>query len=134
VLDTYGDKVRIVYKDFALPSHPNAQKAAEAAHCAGDQGKYWEMHDLLFADISALSVPQLKQSAAKLGLDQAKFDQCLDSNTHQARVQQGGAQGEALGVNSTPSIFVNGRPLIGAQPFEVFKQAIDEELAKAGQK
>ncbi len=88
----------------------------------------------MFGDIGALSVPQLKQGAAKLGLDQAKFDQCLDSNTHQARVREGAAQGEALGVNSTPSIFVNGRPLIGAQPFEVFKQAIDEELAKAGRK
>jgi protein-disulfide isomerase len=92
------------------------------------------MHDLMFADISALSVPQLKQGAAKLGLNQATFDQCLDSNKHKARVEQGAEQGAALGVNSTPSIFINGRPLIGAQPFEVFKQAIDEELAKAGQK
>jgi protein-disulfide isomerase len=92
------------------------------------------MHDLMFADIAALSVPQLKQSAAKLGLNQSTFDQCLDSSKHQARVREGAAQGEALGVNSTPSIYINGRPLIGAQPFEVFKQAIDEELAKAGQK
>ena len=88
----------------------------------------------MFADIAALAVPQLKQGAAKLGLNQATFDQCLDSNKHQARVREGAAQGEALGVNSTPSIYINGRPLIGAQPFDAFKQAIDEELARVGQK
>ena len=84
----------------------------------------------MFADTSALSVPQLKQAAAKLRLDQASFDQCLDSGTHEARVRASYAEGEKLGVNSTPTIYVNGRPLIGAQPFEVFKQVIDEELAR----
>jgi protein-disulfide isomerase len=117
-----------------LPSHPNAQKAAEAAHCAGDQGKYWEMHDLMFTDINAISVPQLKQGAAKLGLNQTTFDQCLDSGKHEARVRAGAAEGEKLGVNSTPSMFINGRPLVGAQPFEAFKQVIDEELARLGAK
>jgi protein-disulfide isomerase len=92
------------------------------------------MHDLMFADIAALSVPQLKQSATKLGLNQATFDQCLDSNKHQARVREGAELGGTLGVNSTPSIYINGRPLIGAQPFDAFKQAIDEELARVGQK
>lgn len=134
VLAEYGDKVRFVYKDFPLPTHPNAQKAAEAARCAGDQGKYWEMHDLMFADIGALSVPELKQGAAKLGLDQAAFDQCLDSNKHQAVVQADYEQAEKLGVNSTPTLYINGRPLIGAQPYEAFKQVIDEELARVGQK
>lgn len=123
--------MRLVYKDFALASHPNAHKAAEAARCAGDQGKYWEMHDLMFADIGALSVPQLKQGAAKLGLNQATFDQCLDSGKYEARVQAGAVEGEKLGVNSTPTVYVNGRPLIGAQPYELFKQVIDEELARA---
>ena len=88
----------------------------------------------MFADIAAPCFSCGTDSAAKLGLNQATFDQCLDSNKQQARVREGAAQGEALGVNSTPSIYINGRPLIGAQPFEVFKQAIDEELAKAGQK
>jgi protein-disulfide isomerase len=129
---TYGDKVRIVYKDYPLPTHPNAQKAAEAAHCAGDQGKYWEMHDLMFEDIGALSVPQLKQGAAKLKLNQSTFDQCLDSGKHEARVRAAAAEGDKLGVNSTPTIYVNGRPLIGAQPFDLFKQVIDEELARLG--
>lgn len=134
MLADYGDKVRFVYKDFPLPTHPNAQKAAEAARCAGDQGKYWEMHDLMFADIAALSVPQLKQSAAKLGLDQAAFDQCLDSGKHEAIVQADYAGAEKLGVNSTPTLYINGRPLIGAQPYEAFKQVIDEELARVGRK
>lgn len=88
------------------------------------------MHDLMFTDISALSVPQLKQGAARLGLNQTAFDQCLDSGTHEARVRAGYEQGEKLGVNSTPTIYVNGRPLIGAQPFEMFQQVIDEELAR----
>lgn len=126
--------MRVVYKDFPIPSHPNAQKAAEAARCAGDQGKYWEMHDAIFADISATAVPQLKQSAGRLGLEQAAFDQCLDSGKHRAVVQADYASGEKLGVNSTPTIYVNGRPLIGAQPYDVFKQVIDEELARAGRK
>jgi protein-disulfide isomerase len=92
------------------------------------------MHDLMFTDINALSVPQLKQGAAKLGLNQATFAQCLDSGKHEARVRAGAAEGEKLGVNSTPSMFINGRPLVGAQPFEVFKQVIDEELARLGTK
>lgn len=88
----------------------------------------------MFTDINAIAVPQLKQGAAKLGLNQATFDQCLDSGKHEARVKAGGAEGEKLGVNSTPSMFINGRPLVGAQPFEVFKQVIDEELARLGTK
>ena len=126
--------MRLVYKDFPLPTHPNAQKAAEAARCAGDQGKYWEMHDLMFADIGALSLPQLKQGANRLGLNQAAFDQCLESSKHQAIVQADYAGAEKLGVNSTPTLYINGRPLIGAQPYDAFKQVIDEELARVGQK
>jgi protein-disulfide isomerase len=90
------------------------------------------MHDLMFADIGALSVPQLKQGAAKLKLNQATFDQCLDSGTHAAAVKSDYASGEKLGVNSTPTLYVNGRPLIGAQPYDVIKQVVDEELARAG--
>jgi protein-disulfide isomerase len=92
------------------------------------------MHDLIFSDIGATAVPQLKQAAAKLGLDQATFDQCLDSSKHRAVVQADYAAAEKLGVNSTPTTYVNGRPLIGAQPYETFKQVIDEELARLGRK
>ena len=130
VRQTYGDKVRIVFKDFPLPNHPQAAKAAEAAHCAGAQGKYWEMHDAMFANQRALEVPALKQSATALGLDTAKFNQCLDSGQYASKVAAGAAQGDKLGVNSTPTLYINGRPVIGAQPFEVFKAAIDEELKR----
>jgi protein-disulfide isomerase len=132
VLQTYGDKVRIVFKDFPLPNHAEAFKAAEAAHCAGEQGKYWEMHDAMFANIRNLFVPSLKQTARGLGLDGAAFDQCLDSGKHAAIVRADYELGEKMGVNSTPTIYINGRPLIGAQPFEAFKAIIDEELARAG--
>jgi protein-disulfide isomerase len=131
IMETYGAKVKRVFKDFPLPNHLQAPKAAEAAHCAGDQGKYWEFHDRLFRDQSALQIPQLKESAQALGLDRAVFDRCLDSGKYEARVREGVSQGEKLGVNSTPSLFINGRPLIGAQPYEQFKQVIDEELARA---
>lgn len=132
VMKTYAGKVRRVFKDFPLPSHPQAPKASEAARCAGDQGKYWEMHARLFANQAALQVDQMKKTASTLGIDQAAFDQCLDGGKYTARVSADLDQGEGLGVNSTPSLFINGRPLIGAQPFEVFKQVIDEELARVG--
>jgi protein-disulfide isomerase len=122
--------VKIVFKDFPLPTHAEAFKASEAAHCAGDQGKYWEMHDAMFANQRALQVPALKQAARTLGLDGAAFDQCLDSGKHAAHVRADYELGEKMGVNSTPTIYINGRPLIGAQPFEAFKQVIDEELAR----
>ena len=130
MFQTYGGKVRWVFKDFPLPNHAEAVKAAEAAHCAGEQNKYWEMHDVLFANQRALQVPALKQHARTLGLDGVKFDQCLDSGKHAANIRTDLALGESMGVNSTPSIYINGRPLIGAQPFEAFKQIIDEELAR----
>ena len=130
VRKTYGDKVKIIFKDFPLPNHPQAPKAAEAAHCAGEQGKYWEMHDHMFANQRALNVPELKQYASALGLDAAKFGQCLDSGKHAAAVRAGFALGERMGVNSTPTLYINGRPLIGAMPFENFKAIIDEELAR----
>jgi protein-disulfide isomerase len=130
VKSTYGDKVRLVFKDFPLPNHPEAQKAAEAAQCAGEQGKYWEMHDVIFANQSNMGVPALKQHAAALKLDTAKFDQCLDSGRHAEGIAEDKKVGEQMGVGSTPTLYINGRPLIGAQPFEAFKQIIDEELAR----
>lgn len=130
VRQTYGDKVRIVFKDFPLPNHPQAPKASEAGHCANEQGKYWELHDLMFANQRALSVPALKQYATSLGLDMTAFNQCLDSGKHAGLVAAGLRQGESMGVNSTPTLYINGRALIGAQPFEAFKQIIDEELAR----
>ena len=128
---TYGDKIRIVFKDFPLPNHAEAGKAAEAAHCAGEQGKYWEMHDRLFANQSALGVPALRQHAAALGLDTARFNECLDSGKHAASIAEDVKLGTELGVQSTPTVFVNGRPLVGAQPLEYFQAVVEEELARA---
>ena len=130
IRETYGDRVKIVFKDYPLPNHPQAPKAAEAARCAGDQNKYWEMHDAMFANQRALEVPSLKQAARAIGLDGTAFDQCLDSGKWQAAVRAGNELGEQMGVNSTPTLYVNGRAVIGAMPFENFKQIIDEELSR----
>ena len=131
VRETYGDKVRIVWKDFPLTQiHPQAFKAGEAAHCAGDQGKYWEYHDRLFANQQQLQPDELKKHASELGMDAPAFGACLDTSKYGERVRDGVAQGQRLGVNSTPTIYINGRMLSGAQPYETFVSVIDEELSK----
>lgn len=130
----YAGKVRFVFKDFPLQNHQQAPKAAEAAHCAGDQGKYWELHDRLFANQQLLQVPELKKHAAAVGLDQAAFDQCLDSGKHTENVQADIEQGSQMGVGSTPTLYINGRLVTGAQPLALFESIIDEELARKGGK
>ncbi len=131
VMRVYGDKIRVVYRDLPLPNHKNAPKAAEAAHCAGEQGKYWEMHAKLFANQRALEVPALKGYAKDLKLDQAKFDKCLDSGATAAIVEESRKVGNEAGVNGTPAFFVNGILISGAQPFDAFKEVIDVELAQS---
>jgi protein-disulfide isomerase len=130
VVRAYPDKIRLVYRDFPLPMHAHAPKAAEAAHCAGDQGKYWDMHAKLFANQRALDVKSLKEYAKDLSLDQAKFDKCLDSGEKATIVEENHKAGGELGVTGTPAFFVNGVLLSGAQPFESFKDLIDAELAQ----
>jgi len=130
IRETYKDQVKLVYKDFPLPQlHPQAPKAAEAARCAREQDKYWDYHDRLFQDAKDLTPDKLKRYAADLQLDTAAFDACLDSGKYAAAVRQDMAQGAELGVNSTPSFFVNGRFLSGAQPFSAFQALINEVLA-----
>jgi protein-disulfide isomerase len=129
VLEAYPGKVRLVYRDLPLSIHPNAPKAAEAAHCAGEQQRYWDMHDLLFANQQALKVDDLKAHARKLGLDAAKFDSCLDSGRMAGKVDADRKAGEALGLNGTPTFFVDGRPYVGSKPFETFQEVIDYTLA-----
>ncbi len=121
-------KVKLVYRDFPLSFHPNAQKAAEAAECAGEQGKYWEMHDMLFEQGVQGGVAGFKQYAKNLGLNTAKFDTCLDSGAMAGEIQQDTADGAAAGIQGTPGFIINGKLVSGAQPFAVFKQVIDAEL------
>ncbi len=129
VLAAYPNKIKLVYRDYPLPMHKKAPKAAEAAHCAGDQGKYWEMHDKLFAANGKIDVPDLKAAAREIpGIDGGKFDQCLDSGEKAKEVQKNQKAGEDVGVTGTPAFFINGRALAGAQPEEAFKAIIDEEL------
>ncbi len=128
---SYGDKVRIVWKDFPLTQiHPQAFKAGEAGHCAADQGKFWEYHDHLFGNQRALQADDLKTYAAAAGLNAEQFNACLDSSKHAEVVRDGVAQGTRLGVNSTPTVFVNGRRVAGAQAYEIFAAVIEEELAR----
>ena len=130
IRENYKDQVKIVFKDFPLTSmHAQAYKAAEAARCAGDQDKYWEYHDILFANTRALQLDKLKQYAADLKLNTAQFDACLDKNTYTGAVRRDLALGTELGVTGTPAFFVNGRFLSGAQPYSAFAELIDEALA-----
>ena len=128
-LEKYKGKIKLHFRDFPLPSHTLAPKAAEAAHCAGDQGKYWEMHGKLFAVSPKLEVPELKAAARDLGLDAPRFEKCLDSGEKAKLVTEAQKAGEELGVRGTPAFFVNGRLLSGAQPLEAFTALIDAELA-----
>lgn len=123
-------KVKIVFRDYPLPFHGNAQKASEASECADDQGKFWELHDKMFSNQQALSVADLKKYAGELALDQKKFDECLDSGKYASEVQNDLNDGSKYGVSGTPSFFVNGLLLVGAQPYSEFKRLIDAELAK----
>ena len=123
-------KVRFIYKDFPLNFHANAQKAAEAAECAGEQEKYWEMHDKLFEEGVSGGVASFKQFASDIGLNTAKFNDCLDSGEMASEVQEDFSEGSAAGISGTPGFIINGKLVSGAQPFEVFKQIIDGELAK----
>jgi protein-disulfide isomerase len=129
VLKTYGDRIHFVYRHYPLPNHPNARPAAEAAACANEQGKFWNYHDRLFASASQLSDADLKNHAAALGLDTAAFNSCVDTHAKKAEVDKDIREAEEVGVTGTPAFFINGRSLEGAQPFEAFKQVIDEELA-----
>jgi protein-disulfide isomerase len=129
VLNAYGDKIRFTYRHYPLGNHPNARPAAEASQCANEQGKFWPYHDRLFATASRLGPDDLKQDAAALGLDTAKFNACVDSHKYKADVDADVAAGDEAGVDGTPAFFINGRMISGAQPFEAFKRIIDEELA-----
>ncbi len=122
-------KVKLIYKDFPLGFHENAQKAGEAAECADDQGMFWEYHDMIYENQISLSVSSLKTWAKELGLDTSEFNDCLDSGKYTDEVKEDFKEGQAAGVSGTPAFFINGRSLVGAQPFSAFQQIIEEELS-----
>jgi protein-disulfide isomerase len=128
----YGDKIKVVYRQFPLASiHPNAQKAAEASLCANEQQKFWELHDAMFTDQRNLSVNALKQKAAALNLNTDQFNSCLDSGKYVDVIRRDVADGTKLGVSGTPAMFVNGRYLSGAQPYQEISKIIDDEIRRA---
>jgi protein-disulfide isomerase len=122
-------KAKLIFRDFPLGFHADAQKAAEAAECAGEQGKYWEMHDKIFENQQAIDVASLKQYAGDIGLNATAFDQCLDSGAMADEVKKDLADGQAYGISGTPSFFINGVALVGAQPFSAFEQVIESQLS-----
>ncbi|MFH0874846.1 MAG: DsbA family protein [archaeon] len=123
-------KVKFIYRDFPLGFHVNAQKAAEAAECAGEQGKFWEMHDKLFEQGVSGGIDSFKQFAKDIGLDASKFNECIDSGKMASEIAKDTQDGQAAGITGTPGFVINGKLVVGAQPFENFKQIIDEGLAK----
>ena len=141
LLDQYGDKIRWVYRDFPISSiHPQAEKAHEAANCVReqDEDKFWQIHDMFYQrrndwNNNPQAVDVFKSWIPELGLDQATFDECLDSGKYADEIQADIQDGVSYGVRGTPTFFINGRPLVGAQPLAVFQQAIEAELAKVGE-
>ena len=138
ILGEYGDKVRFVFRDYPLPIHANAETAAEAAECAHEQEAFWKYHDVLFENQSALDVDSLKGYAASLGLDTERFNECLNSGKYADEVQADVADGRKAAVDlgleglATPSFFVGGHYMAGAQYYADFKEAIDFALRDAG--
>ena len=129
VLENYPGKVRVVFRNFPLEFHKQAPKAAEAAMCAQEQGKFWEYHDVLFKNQDKLMPEDLKQHAQALGMDMAKFDQCFSSGKYAEVVKKDMEAGQKAGVTGTPAFFINGMMISGAQPIDEFKRLIDAELS-----
>lgn len=131
-------KVRLVYRDFPLDFHPGAQPAAMAAECADEQGKFWEFHDKVFAAQALqgqgtiqFGVADLKKWAKEINLNTIQFNQCLDSGKYKEEVAKDQTDGTAAGVSGTPTLFINGIRVVGAQPFATFKTIIDKAIKDA---
>lgn len=129
VMQEYQGKVRLVFQSFPLSIHRFSNKASEAALCAGEQGKYWDMHGLLFSNQKALKPEDLAGYGKAIGLEWAAYSTCLDSGRMAASIEESRKAGERAGVTATPTFFINGRPISGSQSFERFKEIIDYELA-----
>jgi len=126
VIADYPNKVRWVYRSFPLSSlHPYAQKAAEAAECAGEQNKFWEYTDEIFANQASLNNDYLTTAAKNIKLNTTKFESCLNDGKYVAKVKSDFSEGQSLGVNGTPGSFINGQSVKGALPYENIKAIID---------
>lgn len=132
ILEKYGDQIRYVFKNLPLTDiHPGAINAAESAHCAGEQGSFWEFHDLLFqAEQEDLDADFYIATAESLNLNLFDFQNCINDGTYKDLIKRDLDFGFTFGLRSTPSFFINGIPVIGAQPFEVFESVIDSELER----
>jgi protein-disulfide isomerase len=132
ILEKYRHKVRIAYRDFPLrQAHPQAQQAAEASRCAAEQGKFWEYHDLLFANQSKLDEFALAEHAGKAGLDVERFSGCLGSGKFKTAVDEDVQAGMTAGVSGTPAFFINGVLVTGAQPVSTFEKIIESEIEES---
>lgn len=133
VMEKYDGKVKWYFRDFPLSFHRNAVSYSVAAACAGDQGKYWEMHDAILDNQKGLDSAGLAGLATKIGIDEAAFTTCTNDSAQSKRVMEDMTDGQAVGVSGTPAYFINGIMISGAQPFENFESIIDRELESAGQ-
>ena len=130
MIQDYPNDVKIVFKQHPLPMHRQAGLAAQAALAAQAQGKFFEMHEMLFENMRALSRDNIENLAQEIGLDMDRFRKDLDNRTYKTRIDQETKEVMNIGATGTPASFVNGRYLRGAQPFDNFKKLVDEELAK----
>ena len=130
LLAAYPGKIRFVYRNLPLTSiHPESMPSAEASLCAGEQNAFWQYHDQLFSDSATLSSDLYPQLASDLGLDVTAFTSCMSENRYQSKIQTDMDFALNLGVQSTPTFFINGLAVVGAQPLTTFTQIIDKELA-----
>jgi len=130
-------KIKFVYRDFPLTFHPSAMPAAQAAECAKEQNKFWQFHDKIFEEQDKkgegtiqFTVDDIKKWAAEIGVDSGKFNTCLDSGKYKEEVEKDYNDGVSYNVSGTPTLFINGKALVGAQPYEVFKSEIEQALKK----
>src|SRR5262249_1825762 len=129
--EKYGKDVRIAFRNQPLPFHNHAMEAAEAAMAANAQGKFWQMHDKLFANQQALDRPSLDKYAQEIGLDMSRYKASMDQHLQKSQIEADSKRGGEVGANGTPTFFINGNLLSGAQPIDAFSTVIDKEIKHA---
>lgn len=129
IMQTYPDKIRLVIKNYPYKYRDFAKIAAEASLAAGDQGKYWEMHDILITRSPKLDRASLIAYAGELGLDVKKFTESIDSGRHAKEIEGDVKLAESMDLYNTPTFYINGRQVVGERPFDYFRKIIDEELS-----